>query len=546
MLSEKTIDQMPLPWLPLPITQSSLSDVARQRYDGPSFDQEWKDLRFIPWQFFYLDYHHLQQDIVYGNIVKRLETEWNKVYEFYILKRGEIERRIESTRTTRNEQELKTLVIDIHQLYHFAKLNYCGFLRLFMQYDRLFGSNTAKNMSFRKKKQVHPLSNSNSSCTLSTMSSCETALSTQLGLPKHEKTIKKYWVHPDNIVEVMLFMSTNKMVLQDQSNNPSSTYTAVDEVGHPQGIKSKLAAKSTQSIHHIEANPAKEPTGRLKVTTTYMDTVDLNDYTDRIICKPIKTTRVREFETINSKEEKDTYISVEQKVYYNGQQNHTYKGYKGFGKEPQQNYDPSEQHDWIQQRVWLKSKHVEQWINGDYSISNVLNKPSCQYRTDGLPTITTRDKNRMENTCLQMQNELHNQIKTPILKTTQYRTVYTSNKVTVSIDTDISISSGKELIRFPYCIVQVEQSSQPEPDWIRTFTCNAMLEPVHDFSLYLHGVGTLLDDRVHVFPSWFSKMEILDIRHTEYRGSLLFVEEEKATSEIQILLLLSLLATKMK
>lgn len=83
-------------------------------------------------------------------------------------------------------------------------------------------------------------------------------------------------------------------------------------------------------------------------------------------------------------------------------------------------------------------------------------------------------------------------------------------------------------MRFPYCIVQVEQSSQPEePDWISSFTSNAMLEPVHDFSLYLHGVGTLLYDRVHVFPSWFSKMEILDIRHTGYRGSLLFVEEEE-------------------
>lgn len=79
MLSEKTTDQMPLPWLPLPTTQSSLSDVARQIYDGSSFDQEWKDLRFIPWRFFYLDYHHLQKDIVYGNIAKRLETEWNKV-----------------------------------------------------------------------------------------------------------------------------------------------------------------------------------------------------------------------------------------------------------------------------------------------------------------------------------------------------------------------------------------------------------------------------------------------------------------------------------
>lgn len=79
MLSEKTTDQMPLPWLPLPTTQSSLSDVARQIYDGSSFDQEWKDLRFIPWRFFYLDYHHLQKDIVYGNIAKRLETEWSKV-----------------------------------------------------------------------------------------------------------------------------------------------------------------------------------------------------------------------------------------------------------------------------------------------------------------------------------------------------------------------------------------------------------------------------------------------------------------------------------
>lgn len=266
----------------------------------------------------------------------------------------------------------------------------------------------------RKKKQVYPLSSSSSSCTLSTMNSCETALSSQLDFPKHEKTIKKYWVHPDNIVEVMLFMSTvNKMVLQDKSNNPSSTYSAVDEVGHPQGIKSKLAEKSTQSIHHIKTNTSSSSSSRLKVTTTYMDTVDLNDYTDRIIRKPIKTTRVRKFES-KEEEKQNTYISLEQKVYYNGQQNHTYKGHKGFGKEPQQNYDPLEQqHDWVQQRVWFKSKHLEQWLNGDYSISNVLDKPSCQYRTDDLPTITTRDKYRMENTCLQMQNELHNKIKTP-------------------------------------------------------------------------------------------------------------------------------------
>ncbi|KAI9263855.1 hypothetical protein EDC94DRAFT_606351 [Helicostylum pulchrum] len=460
MLSKKTPNEMPVTWLPLPTTQSSLSDVARQIYDGSSFDQEWKDLRHEPWRFYYLDYHHFKTVILYGKISDELEAGWEKVYEFYILKRGEIERRIESIRTTRNEQELKTVVIDIHQLYHFAKLNYCGFIQLFMQYERQFGSNIASD-SLRssvakkpfydhsihlfalanslnrlcidkepvpdkinlspKKKQVDSLStSSSSSCITSTINSCETASSGAFHVPKHKKSVKKYWVHPDNIVEVMLFMSTNnELVLQDKANNPSSTYSAVDEVGHPQGIKSE----STQSIHHIKPKITTTKTtsnsSRLKVTTRYMDTLYLDDYTDRVIGKPTRTTRVREFEALNNNN--DTYVSLEQKVYFTGQQNHnTCKGYKGLGKKPQQENndqllleEQEQPHNWVQQRVWFKSKHLNQWLNGDYLISNILIKRSCQYRTDGLPTTTTRDKDRMENTCLQMQNELCNQTKKP-------------------------------------------------------------------------------------------------------------------------------------
>lgn len=74
------IEQMPLQWVPLPSTQSSLSDVSRQVFDNTSsFDQEWKDLRFLPWRFFYLDYEHLQHGLMYANLFKKLETEWNKV-----------------------------------------------------------------------------------------------------------------------------------------------------------------------------------------------------------------------------------------------------------------------------------------------------------------------------------------------------------------------------------------------------------------------------------------------------------------------------------
>lgn len=85
-------EQVPLKnWLLLPNTQSTLFDVAQQQIyylkdeeEDETFDQEWIDLRFIPWRFFYLDYHHLKQNIVESigkgdDIEKSLESEWSKV-----------------------------------------------------------------------------------------------------------------------------------------------------------------------------------------------------------------------------------------------------------------------------------------------------------------------------------------------------------------------------------------------------------------------------------------------------------------------------------
>lgn len=112
-----------------------------------------------------------------------------------------------------------------------------------------------------------------------------------------------------------------------------------------------------------------------------------------------------------------------------------------------------------------------------------------------------------------------------VLKSTQYRTVYASKdeQVTISIDTDIIMTrpQQQDTLRFPYCLVQIEQTKPQE--WLSKLEASPMLEPVYDFSLYLHGVGILY--QVHVFPNWLSKMDTLDIRHTGYRGSLLFIKE---------------------
>jgi SPX domain protein involved in polyphosphate accumulation len=347
---------------------------------------------------------------------------------------GEIERR--SCQQEPKEQEINTLIKDIHQLYHFAKLNYCGFLSLFMQYHRLFGSgppsDSLRRLIINKPFWDHSsdlfalivrLSNlcinyyplqpmdykqkrlDSSSSSTTTVRSSETASS-------HEKTIKKYWVHPDNIVELMLFLSSNKMIIQDHQNNPSSTFMSADEVGHPQGIKSK----SAESIHHVKNKIKKEIySGRVKLTTVYMDSPDLGDYTERLVGQVdtlscIKTTRIRWYDNVPC-------LSVEQKIYYNQQQIR----HKGLGKEPEhQCCDALTTLSWVQQRIWFKHKHIQSWLNGNYSVSNLLAKTSCQYRADGAPTLIAENRQRMKQTCLQIQDEIHNKIKIP----SKYKTYY--------------------------------------------------------------------------------------------------------------------------
>lgn len=81
---DKIVQQMPLSWLPLPITSSTLSDVAQQTYNVSSFDQEWQNLRFLPWRFFYLDYQHLNQELnsttaIVQDVTELMQLEWNKV-----------------------------------------------------------------------------------------------------------------------------------------------------------------------------------------------------------------------------------------------------------------------------------------------------------------------------------------------------------------------------------------------------------------------------------------------------------------------------------
>lgn len=149
-----------------------------------------------------------------------------------------------------------------------------------------------------------------------------------------------------------------------------------------------------------------------------------------------------------------------------------------------------------------------------------------------------------------------------VLKVTQNRVVYTSgnNNVAVSIDTDIAmmrcnvdratVDEGEEeeypyynmplndIVRFPYGVIHVSIQSESTTSLNQDLThllnkldSSPLLKPAHDFSSFLYGVGMLFANQVHVFPTWFTKLEEEDLRCTQHRGSLLFTTAAAVSKE---------------
>lgn len=357
-----------------------------------------------------------------------------------MLKRGEIDRRIMSfqdqKRSTTLSSTIKSLILEILHLYQFAKLNYCGFLQLFMQFDRHLGSSVHTNDELRrlvinkpfwnhsveyyrlaievnylyiassfaatnplllqqykistylntlqqdcakaeseqgdfshvalpqqesnvnnnafKDNNINPLSSSPSSCSIH---SCETTLSSEISLQTPQR--QTYWIHPNNVLEIMLYLSNKMMVVQDNT----STTAAYNDIGYP--------------------NKNNVTEDQYKMTTLYMDTPQLSGYAQRLNMQDTLMTRVRWYDCITSSGTNNpaSHVMIEQKVY------------------------DTEQF-WVQQRVWLKSKHLQPWLHGTFSLGNMLSKNSCQYHKDGY-SANSDDIHNMKKSCLFTEKQIH-------------------------------------------------------------------------------------------------------------------------------------------
>ncbi|KAJ1963907.1 hypothetical protein GGI12_001756, partial [Dipsacomyces acuminosporus] len=84
----------------------------------------------------------------------------------------------------------------------------------------------------------------------------------------------------------------------------------------------------------------------------------------------------------------------------------------------------------------------------------------------------------------------------------------------IGIDYPFSQLPESDICRFPYAILEVKLQTQAgvePPQWVEDLVNSHLVEAVPKFSKFIHGISTLLEDRVDVFPFWFSQMD-RDIR----------------------------------
>ncbi|KAI7855106.1 hypothetical protein BDC45DRAFT_108951 [Circinella umbellata] len=213
-------------------------------------------------------------------------------------------------------------------------------------------------------------------------------------------SIQQFWVHPDNLTEILLYITKYMDLSESTSFPPAQVDTA----------SRRCVQQSIQS----------------NITTLHLDTPDLETYNDRILLSESRgngnrTKKGREFKSLRMRwyeeDQNDPTITkpvvaMEEKVYqpiHCG--NNTLSRNRNLDKSPfrtPDRNDPIDKHHQAQQlklqklrhgnkeytrhRLWLKSKNMDPWLSGHWSLKHLLNKPYCHHRRTSLPDQCNSDE----------------------------------------------------------------------------------------------------------------------------------------------------------
>ncbi|TFY62587.1 hypothetical protein EVJ58_g3772 [Rhodofomes roseus] len=381
------------------------------------------------------------------------------------------------------EEEVATLVADVHDLALYTKLNITGFMKILKKHDKQT-TRPLKPTFIQDYLEKRPFYKYNWDGLIVKLSKLYDLVRTR-GHPVQGdasaggnqsafvRQTTKYWVHPDNLVHLKLAILRHLPVLVF---NPDKEFEQKDAA----------------------------------ITSIYFDNEDLDLYLGRLEkTEGAEAIRLRWYGDTDVKT-----IFVERKTH-----REDWTGEKS-----------------VKARFPIKEHLVNAFLRGEYTMD-------AEFQA----LVTKGKKTQQEvDTMIQLANEVQYAALTkklqPVMRTFYNRTAFQlpgDARVRISLDTELTmtreddwdgrIRSGgnwrrtdigidhpfdqlppedKELFKYGVLEVKLQtQYGQEPPEWVTDLVSSHLVEAVPKFSKFIHGCATLLPHRVDLVPFWLPQME---------------------------------------
>ncbi|TKA24020.1 hypothetical protein B0A50_06911 [Salinomyces thailandicus] len=402
--------------------------------------------------------------------------------------------------------ELDHITKETNELEKYSRINYTGFLKAAKKHDRKRGASYRVRpllqvrlaaLSFNKE-DYSPLLYRLSAMYSFVRQHLEGADKSRISMSEsqqgqEEYTSHKFWVHPENLLELKTMILRRLPVL----------------VYNPQTSK---IAEGTQP----------DPS----MTSIYFDNPSLSLYTRKTDQGEASSLRLRWYGQLKSR----PAIFIEKKTV----------------KEDDTSSDT---------RLTSKEKYIQRFIKGEYGMEKQIQKLSDRAGPDS-DEVQRLKTNVEEIQSFIKENNLQPMLRANYTRTAfqipgddRVRISLDTNVAFIREDaiderpcrdpeawhrTDIdnnemeypfsSIRKG-EIVRFPFALleIKVRNAGSKKSEWVQDITSSHLVKEAPRFSKFVHGVAQLFDDHVNTFPFWLSEMET-DIRRDPQQA----YEEEQA------------------
>lgn len=200
----------------------------------------------------------------------------------------------------------------------------------------------------------------------------------------------------------------------------------------------------------------------------------------------------------------------------------------------------------VKERFPIKEKHLNAFLSGEMTLDKAVSK----LRESG--SKSDKELDSMLNMAREVQASIESQGLKPTMRSFYNRTAFQlpgDARVRISLDTELTMirednyghsRSGfnwrrmdcgtiapfthlptEDVCPFKYAVLEVKlqtQSGATAPQWVQDLINSHLVEEVPKFSKFIHGVATLLEDRVSLLPFWLPQMD-KDIRKAARVGS---------------------------